>query len=136
MLHKIQHYFWGLRYFERLLKVPRQYANVVDDPRDVDRESAIIMARSYARSPENAQQLMAAHEATSALDLVNALPDNTYRPNPRRQLVSMLRRITGASYYNPDTSRRRQLVRSGYFAPEKIKRRVARALDALENDSA
>lgn len=113
-----------LRRYERLLRVPRQYANSC--PGVIDDDSALILGRSAARCPENVKQLMAHYKVQKVEDLLDLLPDQRYRRHVTRRLVSLLRAATGALPYNPDSRRNRLLYRR-YFTRPEIHARVMRA---------
>ena len=125
MFRKLYKALYGLKRHERMLKVPRQYANRID-PAQIDLDTALIMGRSSARSPENVRALMKLHGVDRPHELIGLLPDQRYRANPVRRFLSLLRALTGALPYNPDARRYRLLKAKGYFSRPDLHARIDR----------
>ena len=119
---------FGLKRHEHLLKVPRQYANPLD-PRHDDPDAALIMGRSSARSPDNIRALLDYHAVEKVEHLLPLLPDQRHHPHPLRRIQAFLRRMAGASPYNPDLRRERRLREHGYFSRPDIHDRLTLVLN-------
>lgn len=125
MLRKLYVSLLRLRTYEKLLKVPRQYANRVHLA-EVDPDSALVMGRSAARSPANVKRLMKLYNVKTVEELLPYLPDYRYKRRPFARFVNLLRQFSGALPYNPDVSRYRMLQKRGYFSRPDIQERRAK----------
>ncbi len=123
---------FGRALHQHLLRVPRQYAN--EHSPTYDRDAALIMGRSSARSPENVQALLKAYQVERVEELLELLPDQRHQLHPLRRLRAMLRRMAGASPYNPDLSRERRLKALGYFSRPEIHERIAQVKQYQHQD--
>lgn len=125
MLRKLYKSLYALKRHERLLRVPRQYANLID-PASVGEDDALIMGRSSARSPENVQRLMKLYGVRNVDRLIDLLPDQRYRRNPYRRFMAFLRALTRSLPYNPDMRRLRILRQKGYLSRPDLHARIER----------
>lgn len=132
---KLYKALWGLKRYEKLLKVPRQYANRLEATA-VDEDAALVMARSAARSPENVRALMKAHGVNSVVELLKHLPDQRYKARPLRRILARLRAINGELAHNPDVSRYNKLAAKGLFSRPDLHARIDRIKEFRREDLA
>lgn len=70
------------------------------DPRKLDDDTKILMMHMLAKSPMQAQRLMQKYGATTALDVLNAIPDRRHRSWWQR-IGDLMRRWEGSEESDP-----------------------------------
>ena len=95
-LKRVLQYFYP--YQKPITRFARQLARE-EDAQGATRDEIILIERGIARTPSEARRLMVQHQASHALDVIEAMPPKHGRF--KRRLQALLMRLEGSQFGDP-----------------------------------